>query len=726
MRNNFIKEEKRQQLFYKAASAIKGLDDNGGPIYGTKIKKVLDDGSIKEDWRYTPKEAELLWSKLTDREKGILIEYIKPIEKAQTLFSRELLKQRAKIERGVEGYIHKYYEDKIGDRFRKIFFKFRKAAPTKRRAKYIDPETGRVTELTGNVENFEKAVSKQIENVVNAQEYNKFIQIWQDLLTEPLNEENPLKKGWVEVRGTLKTGIPTDKPKIFKTEEGYGVAPQVRRQTPGEIKDNYMRPLEDAMEASVMSNAIKSIGRYWKGNVLLYPGTASTNFISGGLQYLAKLSEDFYKHGVFGGNFKPFLFDIIAPIKAFTPSAINRIKPEFIGAKVNIATQFGKPVNIIDKFIQVGLTPFGMVETYWKRVISIAQLDITGGKAENLLKDYELFKKVGKENDIYGFNYSNIPLLLNNFRASTLGAWIYPFPVYGYKYGRMMGRYTFGAVSEIFKGNRKEGFARLATLASIMALIYLFAHKDDDDKVGEYVSEMKYPGEFDITGRIKVSGTDKKEGFLRVIKYPFLNFFKLLQSGSDILTGHKEKGYEQIKGLFQEYVSEGPGLQLLFNLLGYRDKFSQYKSDGQLYGETIKSFIPVFRMNEAISILIDPRKVKEETFRQAIERAIFFTPSGEQREGFMDKKLEYDRESKMLELLLGLNIREIDIDEYNEARDQVIQNMVYRIEEDKDISPQSKERAKEVLKLFNIKEDEYGTRLRDRKRRMEKVRKKDR
>ena len=49
--------------------------------------------------------------------------------------------------------------------------------------------------------------------------------------------------------------------------------------------------------------------------------------------------------------------------------------------------------------------------------------------------------------------------------------------------------------------------------------------------------------------------------------------------------------------------------------------------------------------------------------------------------------------------------------------------MVYRIEEDKDISPQSKERAKEVLKLFNIKEDEYGVYLRDRKRRMGKARK---
>ena len=721
-RLNFVKERNRQKLLYKSASAIAGLDVNGNPVFGTKIQKVLDDGMIKEDWRYTPEEAKLLWNKLTIQERRILKDYMLPIEKAKSIFSRELLKQKAGIEKGVEGYIHKYYEDKIGDRFKKLFFKFRRAAPTKTRTRFVNPETGKVEELKGNVENFEKSVIKQMENITNTEEYNKFIQIWQDLLTEPLNDKNPLKKGWVEVRGTLKTGIPTDKPRIFKTEEGYGIAPQVRRQTPIVIKDMYMKEMGEIGESYAIVNGVRSLARFWQGNVLIYPGTVATNAISGGLQYGTKIINDFFKDGVLSGNFKPFIFDIVSLIDALRPSVIEKLRPELIGAKVNIATQFGKPTNFVDKFLEIGLTPFGMVETYWKRVISDATLRGIGKKPEDILLEFETFKKVAKESDIYGYNYSNIPLALEKWRGSWYGAMIYPFITYPYKYARFLERYTLGAVKEVFTGNKKDGFAKLLTLASIISILYFFQHKKEE-KVGEYVDEMKYPGEFDKTGRIKIGETSEKENYLRVIKYPWLNFMKILQAGADILKGDKEKGLKEISGIGQEFVSEGPLLNITNLLLGYRDKFSLYKSDSVIFGEITKSFIPAFRINESISMLINPEKTKQDTFKQAIERVLYMKPSGEVKTGFSGKELQYNREEEFLKFAFGINIRSIDRAEYEQAKNQAIQNMVNRLD-DEDILPKSRERAIEVLKIFGVEENEYNTYLDLRKKRMSESRKK--
>jgi len=721
-RLNFVKEKKRQQLLYKTASAIKGIE-NGKPVFGTKIQKVLDDGTIKEDWRYTPQEAKILWEKLTLKERKILRDYITPIENAKTIFSRELLKQKAGLEKGVEGYIHKFYEDKVGDRFKKIFFKFRKAGPTKTRTRVINPETGKVEELKGNVENFEKAVIKQMENVTNAEEYNKFIQTWQDLLTEPLDEKNPLKKGWVEVRGTLKTGIPTDKPRIFKTDEGYGIAPQVRRQTPLAIKEMYMKEMGDLSESFALTNAIKSVGRYWQGNVLIYPGTAATNAISGGIQYGTKIINDFYKEGVFGGNFKPFFYDIYSLVDAINPSTVEKLRPELIGAKVNIATQFGKPENIVDKAISIGLTPFGMVETYWKRVIADATLRSMGKKPEDILTNYETFKKVSKESDIYGYNYSNIPQMLEKWRGSMLGAWIYPFATYPYKYARFIDRYTTGAVGEIFKGNKKDGFARLLTVATIASLIYFWQHSKEE-KVGEYVDEMKYPGEFDKTGRIKIGETDTKESYLRIVKYPWFNFMNVMQSGADVLKGQKEKGIKEISGIGQEFISEGPLMTVTDLLLGKTDKFSMYKEKSVMWGETVKSFIPAFRINESMSMLIDPEKTKQVTFQQAIERALYIKPTGEIRTGYNDKELQYNKEEEFLKFVAGVNIRSIDRKEYEQAKAQVIQNMVYRIEENENITPKSKQRGIDILKIFGVNKNQYEKYLEDRKNRMSASRKK--
>ena len=717
-----IKDSKRQQLLYKSASAIKGIE-NGKPVFGTKIQKVLDDGSVKEDWRYTPAEGKKLWEELTLKERKILRDYVAPLENAKTVFSRELLKQKAGVEKGVEGYIHRYYEDKTGDRFKKIFFKFRKAAPTKQRSRFLNPETGKVEELKGNVENFEKSVIKQMENVVNAEEYNKFIQIWEGLLTESLSDKNPLKKGWVEIRGTLKTGMPTDKPTIFKTEDGYGIAPQVRRQTPLAIKEMYMKGVEDTSEAYALTNAIKSIGRYWQGNVLIYPGTAATNAISGGIQYGTKIINDFYKDGVFGGNFKPFFYDVYSLIDAFNPTTIEKLRPELIGAKVNIATQFGKPKNVVDNLISIGLTPFGMVETYWKRVIAGAELRAIGKKPEDILPDYETFKKVSKESDIYGYNYSNIPNMLEKWRGSMLGAWIYPFATYPYKFARFIDRYTTGAVGEIFKGNKKEGFSRLLTVATIASMIYFWQHKKEQ-KVGEYVDEMKYPGEFDKTGRIKIGEKGLKERYLRIVKYPWFNFMKVLQAGAEIVKGNKEKGVKEISGIGQEFISEGPLMNLTDLLLDKRDKFSMYKEKSVLWGEVAKSFIPAFRINESISRLTDPAKTKETTFEQAIERTLYMKPSGETRTGFQKKELQYDREEEFLKFAFGINIRSIDRQEYEEAKAQVIQNMVYRVEENENITPKSKQRGIEVLKIFGITEDQYKQYLEDRKERMSESRKK--
>ena len=122
-------------------------------------------------------------------------------------------------------------------------------------------------------------------------------------------------------------------------------------------------------------------------------------------------------------------------------------------------------------------------------------------------------------------------------------------------------------------------------------------------------------------------------------------------------------------------------------------------------------------------MLINPEKTKQDTFKQAIERVLYMKPSGEVKTGFNKKELQYNREEEFLKFAFGINIRSIDRAEYEQAKSQVIQNMINRFD-DEDIKPKSKDRAIEVLKIFGVKEDEYDTYLDLRKERMSESRKK--
>ncbi|MEK7124558.1 MAG: hypothetical protein AAB877_02660, partial [Patescibacteria group bacterium] len=167
MRDKLAGTEKEQELMFNAAEAILEIK-NGKPVFGTKIKAVIDknelnltsdkqlqkyldkvddlerQGFTKESVeggvetysrpRKTKEEGEAIWEQLSDKAKKIVTDYSLDAQEADEIFNRNVQKEIFDIKSNIEGYItHFGFKNGFIDQFRKILFKNRTAGIRKTR-----------------------------------------------------------------------------------------------------------------------------------------------------------------------------------------------------------------------------------------------------------------------------------------------------------------------------------------------------------------------------------------------------------------------------------------------------------------------------------------------------------------------------------------------------------------------------------------------------------------
>src|SRR3990167_5864782 len=80
---------------------------------------------------------------------------------------------------------------------------------------------------------------------------------------------------------------------------------QSRYQMPAPIYERYKLWRGLTEEASLAVRMVSDLNRYWRINILAHGGSAATNFISGAVQYSAKILTDFYAEVLTGAVTMP-------------------------------------------------------------------------------------------------------------------------------------------------------------------------------------------------------------------------------------------------------------------------------------------------------------------------------------------------------------------------------------------------------------------------------------
>lgn len=635
---------------FRAAEAIKGQDADGNVEYGTRdfaiatsteeIKKLTEAGyvfvKVKLDKdgkqqavfakeRYSEEQGRQLFESLTEAGQKLVLDFTANKAKAKDMFNRELIKEVFKIDAELEGWVHRGVREKEKGRLtiggKKTQLRNKKAGMQKQRK-----ADG------GHLEDFRKQMEKALTEAGDAAINNEFIEKQLARISKPIARGQEPDKGWVEVTFDAKKGlrlpgeggrdkITMDKEDIFtgETETITFMKPEYRYQVPEKLAEHYRNIRKLPQEITRTQTIMTNISKYWAINVLLHGGTVGTNFIGGGIQYSAKIFNDFYVELLTGNVTLPQTRrNVAAMLQVLLPGGWTNA-PDYVygGHRSNYAGQFmtkGKAENIIDKAGNVGLTPFSAVESYWKKAILISeqghkmprkQLEtemITLSAAEEAM-----IAQVNEAVDLYAFDYDNVPMWLESW--SMKGGLIKPFAKYPYKYGKMITNLATGAFDQTL--SPAERAAKLLTLSTLMALsLALMAWRDDDHETPEGTD--KTPSGLDPRGRMFLWKDNGQEMFVRTAKYPFINIASI---GKNLLEGDFE---DATNVMTDQLGSVGPIANMLLIGLGYTNKYNQYTPKGALIGQQVATFIPGFRILSDIGKAVDDKPRKVETFVQGI------------------------------------------------------------------------------------------------------------
>ncbi len=702
-----VKDE--PELLFRTVESIK-ITTNDEPEFGTRDfvtakneeeeKKLIEagwqlvdmpeweDGEAKPVYakvRYTQEQGQALYDQLTPAGKRLVKDFTSAREEAKDYFNREVIKDVNKIKGQIEGWVHHYHEDrpssamKPGQRF-----KTRLAGTRKHR-----------TGSEGYVEDFKKAMHKVLIDLESEKVYNDFIGRQFARVTEPIAQGAQPKPGWVEVVGSLKSGVGLPQEKsmmVIDSATGKKIPiRQTRYQMPKPIYERYKlwRGLID--EATTMVRIVNDINRYWRINILAHIGTASTNFIGGGLQYSSKILTDFYTE-VLTGNIKmpQTQANLSAMIKVLMPKGWNAAPDwvygsdlsNFYGQDIKTKSLAGKT---IDAYANGSLKLFGTVERYWKKVIltadGVADIQSLGEMTPEGLRlptkeEREILAELNAATDLYGLDYDNVPAWLEAHSRSAVGQAIKPFAKYPYKYAKLV----LDHIQSAFDGTLpwQTRLAKILTLTTYMAAYAAFSYRrKEEQQTLEAEEGIEIPARLQPRGRLFI-GTDEegREKFVRVSKYPFIN---LSEAGMQIVDGH----FEGAKDLFSEMLgSIGPTAQIGMLALNYRNKYQTYDSVPVIIGDSLVTFMPGYRMLNDISRMLDPYQRKQETFAQTFTKIIPTTSEalqeklhgkirtervpteGEiQREGrrtTVDHQLESYKEDVLLSMLSGIYVSRVD------------------------------------------------------------------
>lgn len=599
----------------KNAKEIQDLLKTGyKPIVNEKGEAVVDFENGEElvrygRDRYTPKQARAMYSELSPEGKKLIREFTARKEEAKDLFNRDIIKNVYKVNGDLEGWVHHYFED--GSKGSSLTsgskrFKFKQAGSRKQR-----------TGAKGYVEDLQKAMTKALTELETEKQWNEFIDTQFARVTKPIAKGAAPDAGWIEVQGNLKRGVGTaQETRMLVVNNGKGMpVQQTRYQMPIDIYKRYKLLGEVAEEASTAVRVMNSINRYWRVNILFHPGSAATNFISGGIQYGTKVLTDFYTELLTGSvKFKKTRRNLFSMITVLTPKGWQDA-PDWIygGDQSNYYGQFGTSKTpglldkSVDKYADKTLKIYGAVERYWKKVIATAENAGDLKKLENLsingfknLTDDErrLLSEINNEVDLFAYDYDNVPMWMENYQQSAVMQTFKPFLKYPYKYSK----HVSNLIGSVFDQTLpwQERLAKILAITTMMSAYAYVRSKRKAKQKTEQVPESA-PTSVSTRGRLFI-GTDDKgnEIFTRTAKYPFVN---LTEAGFQFAEGNSNQGFQSLADMIGGIAPVG---KIALLLMGVRNEYEQYVPGEVLVSDNLATFVPGTRILADVARYFDP------------------------------------------------------------------------------------------------------------------------
>lgn len=605
------------------------VDRKGEPAY--KLARV----------RHTEEEGRKMFDNLTPEGQKLIKDFTAPASKATDPFNRNLISEIFNIDNTVEGWVHRGERTKPKGRMKAII--------TGKKTNFKEKTAGMKHERkadAGHLEDFKKQMSRSIleggEEFIN----NKFIQKQLATISKPIAKGAEPDKGWVEVMVSKKGLIaPSDAGResvTIITKEADGapdgfmsmggsqvidqktfLKPLTRVQVPKEMYSRYqsLHGLQEDMSAT--QRVLSNLANYWAINVLFYGGTVGTNFVGGALLYSGYLVEGFYSDLAYGLTEDPKQLTmprtrarLAAPLQAFFQW--NKVDSAIYGGvRSTFAGQFmdkGRAEGAIEKMGNILLTPFGAVENYWKKAITISE----GGKnmpKGQLGKDMgslskaesKMVAEINKAVDAWALDYDNVNPHLDTFNQK--GKLIKPFVKYPYKYTKRVAQ-MFAAPFDSTKSPQERTVA-LLTLATLMAM-FLGLEDWRDDKRETPPGTAETPVGLSSKGRFFIGKIGENELFVRTAKYPFANLTGL---GKQIIAGD----YQDAADLLTDQLGTlAPISKSVLAIMGFKSQYDQYTETNAIIAKEFSSFIPGFRILNDIGDWQDPIKRTPQNWKQAI------------------------------------------------------------------------------------------------------------
>lgn len=475
-----------------------------------------------------------------------------------------------------------------------------------------------------------------------------------------------------------------------------------------------------------VNQAGKDAARFFVQSALGAPGTAATNFIGGGTQYLGShLIEDLLR-----GNLRQVGHDLAAPAQALRPSVIRATPPEILG--LNQINQFGENLGLFGRrgaekikagekvllptraavradqaaagAYKVLLSPFGSIDNYWKRVLYFTELwpkaldearaMAKAGKIEpgEVKATARRLFSAGFDNspddykqamlgpvDRAAYNYDNRPPWLDKVTHSWVGTMLAPFMTYGYKYGRMLGRQAAAFLPpplvNMPLGERiARGGALVGTGYVLPKALHRLIFGESEleplrDEFREQYPDAPMPGT-NLGGRDYAGSPEPgKERWLRTAKYGYWN-----------LPAAASRGLEGLVDFLDEFRSEGPALHSLGMAMGMEPARGR-KDPWSILGKGASSFIPFFRILDYLAKAqdVDPEtgrirhrqpvgfwdqlKVKIPGLRQELRQPI---------DRYTNEPITLDPVEEAAKFWTGVNVRTLDVSREKQAMAEAV------------------------------------------------------
>jgi|10_taG_2_1085330.scaffolds.fasta_scaffold00321_11 hypothetical protein len=619
----------RDMLYAKDKAEIAKLEEMGyEPLKGPDGKTLLElvDGEQYPRYaklRYTPEQGKSFYDALSIEGKALVRDFTAQRADAKDYFNREIIKDVHKIDSKLEGWVHRYWDDKAfgmgGDKLKL------KTASSRRFRKGQE----------GYVKDLEKAMSKSLVELETEKAYNHFMKDFFPRVTRPLAKGAEPDKGWVEVfgdvsKGGVGLGWEVNKKVIIKDGKSIPVQ-QPRYQMPKEVYEQFKLMRGVAEEAATATRIVSSVMRYWRVNILFHMGSNATNFISGGIQQSANMVNHFYKELLTGQvTFPQFRSDVFSLLSTVTPRGWQNA-PDWIygGDTSNLYGQFSGDVSPgikalddnIDAYADKALKVYGTVERYWKKVIVNAHNTNDLRRLNTITKEglklptaeeEALIAAINREADQFALDYDNIPTWLANYKKSAGIQSVKPFAVFVYKINKQ-----FMSHVENFLDGTKSLDDRLAAILTLGTMLGAIGYRLNENKKESTVPAVgeNAPSSQSSAGQYYLgTNEDGTEKFTRVGKYPYVN---LAEAGLQLADGNSAEAWKVMSNMIG---SVGPGGDVSAAILGYKSEYQMYMTPDVIAGQSMSMFVPASRILADIAAYKDPHKRKITSFTQGFTR----------------------------------------------------------------------------------------------------------